>query len=185
MEKCSCCSVRTACLVLVYQISNNCKEMFTYVEQSDYKHEEAVQELFDLSIKELNLDSTKDEIRNFFVIAFCFSITDLILSILMIVAATCLIYGVQKKSFNFLLPALSVCPFDMFMRIIFVFIHSITLGFFHPISLARNVRLCCGIIFDTLLWLCIFSCLKQANDQDSQQGLQMDNEVQTAHVPKY
>ena len=123
--------------------------------------------------------------RNFFVIVFSFSITDLILSILMIVAASCLIYGVQKKSLNFLLPALSVCPFDMFMRVIFVFIHSITLGFFHPISITRNIRLCCGIIFDTFLWFCIFSQMKMSKNQDSQQDLQMDNEIQTPPVPKY
>ena len=178
MEKCCCCSVRTACLIFgslaligsIIQVGNDGKEIIGHLHKSHDQSEAEVRELYDLSAYTFGVDSSKDEIRNFFEIGFYFSITDLILSIGMIVAAGCVIYGVRREKDNFLFPALVIWPFDFLVRFIFVFVHSFNLGFFHPISLLMNVALCFGIVFDIFIWLCVYSHWQQLKDQAGPEG---------------
>eukprot|EP00092_Neocalanus_flemingeri_P067631 GFUD01082575.1.p1 GENE.GFUD01082575.1~~GFUD01082575.1.p1 ORF type:complete len:194 (+),score=20.58 GFUD01082575.1:80-661(+) len=175
MEKCCCCSVRTACLIFggfalfgsLIQVSNDAKDIYHNITMSRQDQEWNLQELYELSnMDRLNMGTTKDEIRNFLMIAFYFSIADLFLSIAIIVAASFLIYGVLKENSNYLVPTMIVWPLDLFVRIIFVLIHSINLGFLHPISLALNIILCCGVVFDIFIWLCVYSHWQQLKTED-------------------
>eukprot|EP00092_Neocalanus_flemingeri_P067635 GFUD01082579.1.p1 GENE.GFUD01082579.1~~GFUD01082579.1.p1 ORF type:complete len:194 (+),score=20.62 GFUD01082579.1:80-661(+) len=175
MEKCCCCSVRTACLIFggfalfgsLIQVSNDAKDIYHNITMSRQDQDLNLWELYDLSNMDgLNMGTTKDEIRNFLAIAFYYSVTDLFLSIAIIVAASFLIYGVLKENSNYLVPTMIVWPLDLFVRIIFVLIHSINLGFLHPISLALNIILCCGVVFDIFIWLCVYSHWQQLKTED-------------------
>eukprot|EP00092_Neocalanus_flemingeri_P067634 GFUD01082578.1.p1 GENE.GFUD01082578.1~~GFUD01082578.1.p1 ORF type:complete len:200 (+),score=22.70 GFUD01082578.1:80-679(+) len=175
MEKCCCCRVRTACLIFggfalfgsLIQVSNDAKDIYHNITMSRQDQDLNLWELYDLSNMDgLNMGTTKDEIRNFLAIAFYYSVTDLFLSIAIIVAASFLIYGVLKENSNYLVPTMIVWPLDLFVRIIFVFIHSNILGFLHPISFAMNIVLCCGVVFDIFIWLCVYSYWQQLKAED-------------------
>eukprot|EP00092_Neocalanus_flemingeri_P078788 GFUD01098063.1.p1 GENE.GFUD01098063.1~~GFUD01098063.1.p1 ORF type:complete len:200 (-),score=12.50 GFUD01098063.1:140-739(-) len=175
MNNCCCCKVRTACLIFggfalfgsLIQVSNDAKDIYQNITMSRQDQEWNLQELYELSNMDgLNMGTTKDEIRNFLAISFYFSVTDLFLSIAIILAASFLIYGVLKENSNYLVPTMIVCPLDLFVIIICVLIHSINLGFLHPISLAMNIVLCCGVVFDIFIWLCVYSHWQQLKAED-------------------
>eukprot|EP00091_Calanus_sinicus_P001515 TRINITY_DN11516_c0_g1_i1.p1 TRINITY_DN11516_c0_g1~~TRINITY_DN11516_c0_g1_i1.p1 ORF type:complete len:141 (-),score=40.36 TRINITY_DN11516_c0_g1_i1:193-567(-) len=121
MEKCCCCSVRTACLIFggfallgsLLQLSKDGKEVAKNFSSSEYQREVEV----DASFNELSqvMDVDKEEIKTFFKINFYLAIPDFILCLSMIIAAGCLIYGVRSKKENFLIPVMVVFPLDLFV----------------------------------------------------------------------
>jgi hypothetical protein len=171
MEKCCCCSVRTACLIFgafallgsLLQLSKDGKEVAKNLSSDEHQRESEVDALYN-ELREI-MDVDMDEIRNFFKINFYLAIPDFILCLAMIVAAGCLIYGVRSKKENFLIPVMVVFPLDLFVRVIFVFILVINFGTSHPISIGSCVIFFYGIIFDVFVWLCVFSHWQQLKDE--------------------
>ena len=93
------------------------------------------------------------------------TIADFLLSIAMVITSSLLIYGVHKGIARFFVPILVLVPIDFLVRLTFVCVHSINLGFLHPISIAMNFTCSIGMIFDIFIWLCIFSHRQQLNDE--------------------
>ena len=172
MEKCCCCSVRTASLIFgafallgsLLQLGKDGKEVIKHAITNAYQREEAI----DIFYNEMNeiMDVQRDEARSFFKINFYLSIPDFILCLAMVVAAVCLIYGVCRKQKNFLIPAVVIFPLDFFMRVIFVSLLINNFGFSHPISITTSCIFFYGIIFDIFVWLCVFSHWQQLKEQE-------------------
>ena len=171
MDKCCCCSVRTACLIFgafallgsLLQLSKDGQEVAKNLSSDEHQRESEVYALYTEMSQIMDVDM--DEIRNFFKINFYLAIPDFILCLAMIVAAGCLIYGVRSKKEHFLIPVMVVFPLDLFVRVIFVFILVINFGVSHPISIGSCVIFFYGIIFDVFVWLCVFSHWQQLRDE--------------------
>ena len=163
MESCCCCSVRTGCLVFgvfavlggIMQLGRDGKEVARRAITDEFQREEAV----DIFYNEIQgtMDVERDEIRNFFEINFYLAIPDSFLCLGVIIAASCLIYGVRSKKRSFLIPVMVVFPLDLIVRICFVVILCINFGIAHPISITVCIIFFYGIIFDIFVWLCVFS----------------------------
>ena len=171
MEKCCCCSVRTACLIFgafallgsFLQLSKDGKEVAKNLSSDEHQRESVVDALYN-DLRQI-MDVDKDEIRNFFKINFYLAIPDFVLCFAMLIAAGCLIYGVRSKKGNFLIPVMVVFPLDLFVRVIFVFVLVINFGISHPISIGSCVIFFYGIFFDVFVWLCVFSHWQQLRDE--------------------
>ena len=55
------------------------------------------------------------------------------------------------------IPMLLFIPLDFVTRLIFIIIHIMMLGFLHPLALEKNIIMFISMIFDILIWNCIFS----------------------------
>ena len=116
------------------------------------------------------MDVHRDEIKSLINIIFYHSIPDFFLSLGVIVAASCLIYGVRSKKLNFLIPVLVVLPVDLFVRVILLFALIINFGISHPIIITIFTTMIVifyfGIIFDIFAWFCVFSHWQQLKEQE-------------------
>ena len=167
MEKCCCCSVKTACLILavlamlgaVSQTFNDGKELIKGVQISEYQREAEVDDFFK-EMKEL-MEIKKDQVRSYFKINFYITITDMILCVGMIVSTACMFHGVQRQEQKFLLPLLWFLPLDLLIRSFFVFILIINFGISSPLSLTLASLFFFVIIYDIFFWLCVYSHRQQ------------------------
>eukprot|EP00092_Neocalanus_flemingeri_P023960 GFUD01025991.1.p1 GENE.GFUD01025991.1~~GFUD01025991.1.p1 ORF type:complete len:182 (+),score=29.62 GFUD01025991.1:71-616(+) len=166
MERCCCCRVKTGSLILgalfligsILSIGRDVKE----IKETDEFRNEDLQLVFE----DLQMDSVSvDQMQSFLTTAYYIAIADLILSIIMVIASGLLIYGVQKGIARFVVPILVLIPIDFLIRFSFVCVHSLNLGFLHPLSIALNLVCCLGMVFDIFIWLCIFSHWQQIKDE--------------------
>ena len=175
MEKCCCCSVRTACLALgvlamlgsVSQVFKDGKELANHA-ASDQQQIEAEVDAFYTEMKEV-MEIKKDEVRNFFKINVYITITDIILLLGMIGATACLFHGVNSKEDKFLLPIIWFLPLDLLVRCFFVFVLVINFGITSPLSIGLAALFFFVIIYDICFWLCVYSHREQlvASSDDS------------------
>jgi hypothetical protein len=173
IDKCCCCSVRTACLIfgafalLVSPLQ--LRRDVNHFNNNEHQNE-AVIDAFLSDIRE-KMDVHRDEIKSLINIIFYHSIPDFFLSLALIVAGSCLIYGVRSKKQNFFIPVMVVLPVDLFVRVILLFALIINFGISHPIIITifttTFVIFFLGIIFDISLWLCVFSHWQQLKEQES------------------
>eukprot|EP00092_Neocalanus_flemingeri_P072755 GFUD01089623.1.p1 GENE.GFUD01089623.1~~GFUD01089623.1.p1 ORF type:complete len:183 (-),score=21.01 GFUD01089623.1:70-618(-) len=176
MERCCCCRVKTGSLILgalfligsILAIGRDVKE----IKENEHISNEDLQQV----LEHLEMDSvvTVDQMQSFLATQHYITIADLILSIVMIVVSGLLIYGVQKGIARFVVPILVLIPIDFLIRFSFVCVHSLNLGFLHPLSIALNLVCCLGMVFDIFIWLCIFSHWQQIKDGLDRQD---DNEM--------
>ena len=169
MERCCCCSVRTACLIFgvlalmgsISQIGKDAKEILKTDRERDNDVKTIVHELAreGIAVDEENIRSIEDYMHY-----ICYP--DLIMSIGWIVSAGCLIYGVRSKEPNFLIPALVIYALDAVMRLIIVLILIIVFGFSHPLTIMILMVFVLGIIFSALIALCVYSHWQQLKEEE-------------------
>eukprot|EP00092_Neocalanus_flemingeri_P012566 GFUD01013544.1.p1 GENE.GFUD01013544.1~~GFUD01013544.1.p1 ORF type:complete len:183 (+),score=39.02 GFUD01013544.1:193-741(+) len=167
MERCCCCSVRTGALIFgalaligsILAIGRDIKDIMKT--EDEYMSNEDLQSV----ITGLEIDMTVTQMRTFLTTAEFTNIADLLLSIAMVIVSGLLIFGVHKGIAKFVLPILFLIPIDFLIRFIFVCVHSINLGFLHPMSLTLNLACSIGMVFDIFIWLCIFSHWQQIKDE--------------------
>merc|ERR1711872_25989 len=119
MEKCCCCSVRTACVIFAVlamlgafgQVFKDGKEIANHA-ATDQRQREAEIDDFFVSMREF-MDIEMDDVRTFFKINFYITIIDVILCVGMIGATACLFYGVKNNEERFLNPLIWFLPFDL------------------------------------------------------------------------
>jgi len=169
MEKCCCCSVRTACLIFgvlslmgsISQIGKDGKEII----KTDGEREAEVEVTFE-ELKVMGVHIDKEEVRSIeqFLCYTCYP--DLIMSFGWIVASGCLIYGVRSKEPNFLVPAMVIYALDSVMRLIFVIIIVIMFGITHPLTIMFSLVFVLGIIFSALVALCVYAHWQQLKEEE-------------------
>lgn len=176
MEKCCCCSVRTGSLVFggliligsILAVGRDAKEIMEGSPNLSYEDRQLV-------VDQLQIEGmTADQLQTFLTTAHYTTIADLFLSIGMIVVSGLLIYGVNKGIARFVKPILVFIPIDFVIRFIFVCVHSINLGFLHPLSITLNFICCIGMVIDIFIWLCFYSHWQQIKDGMDGQN---DNEM--------
>merc|ERR1712096_418225 len=159
MERCCCYRVRTGCLIVgalaligsILAIGRDAKEIME--ETTDDMSDEELQ----LVMNHLKTDNMAvDQGRSFLKTDYYMTIADLFLSIAMVIISGLLIYGVHREIAGFLVPILVLVPIDFLVRLTFVCVYSINLGFLHPISIAMN--------FNCSIWICFFSHWQQIKD---------------------
>jgi len=169
MDKCCCCSVRTACLIFgvlalmgsISQIGKDAKEILKTDRQREAEVEDTYQDL-----TESGIHADKEEIRSMEQFFYHICYPDLIMSIGWIVAAGCLIYGVRSKEPNFLIPAMVTYALDAIMRLIFVIVLVIMFGISHPLTVFFCLVFVLGIIFSALISLCVYSHWQQLKEEE-------------------
>ena len=160
LEKCCCCSVRSACLIcgVLYLLGGlyMLVDGITYVANSIYKPEQQRSELIE-AFQILGMDTNGDDIANFLNINSVIEYINLFLSIFIAVFSGIMIYGVQKDKPSFLVPSLIFYPIDTLTRIIFVAVLGFVFGFLNPFSIVLNIICLVGVVIDFFIWLCVFS----------------------------
>ena len=173
MEKCCCCSVKTGSLVLgslmligsILAVGRDAKDVMAGSPDISYSDLELVVDQLGMSVEQM---------QTFVSTSHYTTIADLFLSLAMIIFSSLLLYGVNKGVAKYVKPILVFLPVDFVVRFIFVCIHSINLGFFHPLSIALNIVCCIGMVFDIFIWLCFYSHYQQLCDRsDGHYGNEM------------
>merc|ERR1712154_328398 len=168
MEKCCCCTVRTACLIFgslyligsILSIGRDGKELMKEMNQNKYQKEEQVDELVE-GTRELGITTSREDIVFFLTTVRYQTMVGIVLSLMLAISSALLICGVHSKNEKLLLPSLILWPIDSVVRRIFVFIYSIGFGLMHPFVIFLNIIFLFFIISDVFIWLCVFSYRKQ------------------------
>ena len=156
MERCCCCTVKTGSIVLgalmligsILAVGRDAKDIMaggSSISNSDFG----------------DLGMTRDQIETFQTTSKYLTFADLLLSLIYILMSGLLIYGVNKGNAKLVKPILVFVPIDFVIRFIFVSIHCINLGLFHPLSILLNLVICLSMVFDIFIWLCIYSHYQQ------------------------
>merc|ERR1712002_1334479 len=143
MERCCCCTVKTGSIVLgalllvgsVMTIGRSANDILSGDSQLDER------ELYDYGL-------SHNQVQRFKTIFF----------------SSCLIYGVNKENPKLIKPMVVFLPLDSAIRLIFVCLICINFGLLSPASLAINFVMFFVMIFNILIWLCIFSHYQQLNE---------------------
>ena len=175
MEKCCCCSVRTACLIFgglalfgsLMQVSSRGKEVARHLTWNEQQKEAEVDVLYD-SMRDIGV--TKEQLRTFQKVDFYMSIPDLILSFALVCASSCLIHGVRNKKPSLFIPVMVVFGLDFFVRLIFVMVLIITFGLTSPLSITICIVFFYGVIIDVFIGLCVYSHWQQLKEEGASQS---------------
>ena len=130
MEKCCCCSLRAACVMLgllaMSMIFDDGKALANHANMDEQQKKAEVDALYIEMMNKTEIE--KDAVRKYFKLNFYITITDIILCMGIVGATACLFYGVTKKEDKFLLPLIWFLPFDLLVRCSFVFVLVIKLS---------------------------------------------------------
>jgi hypothetical protein len=168
MEKCCCCTVRTACLIFgslyligsILSIGKDGKEVLAEMGKSRYQKEQEI-DLLVQGTREMGIPTSREDIAFFLSTAHYQTMVGIVMSVLLVISSALLLYGVHSKKEKLLLPSLILWPVDTIVRCIFVLVYSIGLGFMHPFVIMLNIILLFAIVIDIFIWLCVYSHRKQ------------------------
>ena len=151
MGKCSCCSVKTTCLVVgvVAVLTSVSRELFKTYKGVAYRNKYRD---IDAHGKLLSFLSFMGELMD---------VLEHVLCIGMVVATAFLFYGMIRKDDKFLLPVIWFLILDFLGRSIFSLYLFINVGFSYPISLTNTMPFVLVIIFDIFFWVCVCSYKRQ------------------------
>jgi|ERR1712059_115013 len=168
MEKCCCCTVRTACLIFgglyligsILSIGRDGKELMAEMSKSSYEKSQEIDTLVQ-GMQELGIPTSREDITFFTTTALYQTIVGIVMSLLLVISSALLLYGVHSRKEKLLIPSLILWPIDTIVRCIFVLVFCIGLGFLHPFVIMLNIVLLMAIVIDIFIWLCVYSHRKQ------------------------
>lgn len=174
IERCCCCSVRTASLIFAglalfgsfVQLSNCGREIANYLTTNVHQKNEQIDILYE-ELHQFGVE--RSDIGTFQKISFYMAFPDLILCLAIIGAAYALLHGVRKKKPAFLIPVMVLFGLDFIVRLVFLMVLITCFGFTNPISMVASVIFFYGVIVDILVGLCIFSHWQQLKEEDDHQ----------------
>merc|ERR1712179_16284 len=170
LENCCCCTVKTGSVVLaalmligsVISVGSDAKDIMAG--PPAYRDASLISSEFGIS---------HDQAHTFLQTAYYTTIANLFLSIICIVISSILIYGVNKENAAHVKPMLVFIPLDFVVRFVFVCIHSINMGFLHPVTMFLNVAICISMVIEIFVWLCIYSHYQQLKEGSDYSGNEM------------
>ena len=160
LERCCCCSVRSACLICgvlyllgsLFMLVDGIHNMTTSIYKSEQQKSELLEAFHNMGMK-----IKGEDIANFLNINSYINYINLFLSISIAVFSGLMIYGVHNDKPSFLVPSLIFYPIDTLARIVFVAVQGVVIGFLHPICIMLNITCLVGVVIAFFTWLCVFS----------------------------
>merc|ERR1719445_1195762 len=116
-------------------------------------------------MNDLGIPTSGQEMRFLTNAIYYQTLVGLLLSLLLILSSSLLIYGVKKEHEKLFLPALILWPIDSFVRCIFCIVLSVKFGFLHPLIMMLNFIFLVVLVMNVFIWLCVYSHWKQLKSQ--------------------
>eukprot|EP00091_Calanus_sinicus_P022961 TRINITY_DN7557_c0_g1_i1.p1 TRINITY_DN7557_c0_g1~~TRINITY_DN7557_c0_g1_i1.p1 ORF type:complete len:168 (-),score=27.30 TRINITY_DN7557_c0_g1_i1:83-586(-) len=151
LKKCFCCSLKTGnliigALLIIGSILAVARAIKDVIAPSSYYNQDVRFQAFAADL-------------------WIISICDLVLSILMIVFSSLLLYGVNKGIAKYVKPILVMIPIDFVVRIIFIVLTAQYAHFAFPLSFVTNLVSVIGSVIDAFTWFFIYSHYKQLMEE--------------------
>jgi len=168
MERCCCCRVRTACLILgslyllgsLSSIGNGVQEIMKKSGKSKDDYQIEVESMVE-DMNSIGYLTTNEQMEEFLSMASMWNIVGIVLSVILVITSGLLLYGVHAAKDKFLLPTLVFFPVDSIVKLGLLIQLAIAYGFTHPFAMIFEFVFIVSIVCNIFIWLCVFSHRQQ------------------------